>query len=328
MRSVIRIAFAVFFLILTTITGGQAAQHLAVGVMESGTGLWELDAMRTLGFDKKHDLDIEVRTLADARAGQIALQSGSVDLILSDFVYVSIQRSQGNDLTFVPHSLAVGGLVVDPAAGITSIADLKGKTLAISGSPVDKSWVILLAYYNHETGRTLTDDATVRYGAPPLVNELVTSGQAQASLNLWNWNARAKLAGKTEILSVWDMLKALGVRAQPPLLGWVFTDTTASTKSDALKAFLDASFDTKAELLTDDEIWIAIRPQMGVKDDDRLFDELREEYRAGIVRNYDPGNIMPAEQAYALMAKYGGPDVVGSAPSLASGTFWTGYRRE
>src|SRR3569623_1113881 len=227
MRSGIRIAFAVFFLILTTITGGQAAQHLAVGVMESGTGLCELDAMRTLGFDKKHDLDIEVRTLADARAGQIALQSGSVDLILSDFVYVSIQRSQGNALTFVPHSLAVGGLVVAPAAGITSIADLKGKTLAISGSPVDKSWVNLQAYYNHETGRTLTDDATVRYGAPPLVNELVTSGQAQASLNLWNWNTRAKLAGKTEILSVWDMLKALGVRAQPPLLGWVFTDTTA-----------------------------------------------------------------------------------------------------
>jgi NitT/TauT family transport system substrate-binding protein len=328
MRSVIRIAFAVFFLTLTTATGVLAGQHLVIGAMESGTVLWELEAMRTLGFDNKHDLDIEVHPLADARAGQIALQSGAVDLILSDFVYVSIQRNHGNNLTFVPHSLAVGGLVVDPAAGIRSIADLKGKILAISGSPVDKSWTILQAYYNHETGRTLTDDATVRFGAPPLVNELIASGQAQASLNLWNWNARAKLAGKTEVLSVWDMLKALGVTAQPPLLGWVFTDTTASTKNDTLKAFFDASFDTKAALLTDDRIWIAIRPQLGVKDDDRLFDELQEDYRAGIVRNYDPDNIIPAEEAYALMAKYGGPDVVGSSPSLAPGTFWTGYRRE
>src|SRR3569833_4478291 len=285
MRSVIRIAFAVFFLILTTITGGLAAQHLVIGAMESGTALWELDAMRALGFDKKHDLDIEVHTLADARAGQIALLAGSVDLILSDLVYVSIQRSQGNDLTFVPHSLAFGGLGADPAAGISSIADLKGKTLAISGSPVDKSWVILQAYYNHETGRTLTDDATVRYGAPPLVNELITSGQAQASLNLWNWNARAKLAGKTELLSIWDMLKALGVSSQPPLLGWTFTDKVASEKARALDAFFDASFDTKAALLTDNVIWNTIRPDLGVKDDDALFARRRGGGRAGGGRN-------------------------------------------
>ena len=46
-------------------------------------------------------------------------------------------------VTMVPHSLTVGGLIVDPAAGIASVADLKGKTIAVSGSPVDKSYVIL-----------------------------------------------------------------------------------------------------------------------------------------------------------------------------------------
>ena len=72
----------------------------------------------------------------------------------------------------VPHSLTVGGLMVDPAAGIASIADLKGKTIAVSGSPVDKSFVILAADYTKQTGGTLVDDATTRFGAPPLVNEL------------------------------------------------------------------------------------------------------------------------------------------------------------
>ena len=329
MHSVIRIAFTLLLLAFMPTNGANAASyHLVIGAMASGTALWELDAMRALGLDKTHDLDLEIRPLADVRAGQIALQSGSVDLIVSDFVYVSIQRSEGNGLTLVPHSLAVGGLVIDPAAGIRTLADLKGKTLAISGSPVDKSWVILQAYYSHETGRTLVDDTTVRFGAPPLVNELVSSGQAQASLNLWNWNARAKLAGKTELLSIWDMLKALGVSSQPPLLGWTFTDKVASEKARALDAFFDASFDTKAALLTDNVIWNTIRPDLGVKDDDALFAQLRDDYRAGIVRNYDSGNIVAAEEAYALMAKYGGPEVVGSSQNLAAGTFWTGYRRQ
>lgn len=329
MRSVARVALAVIGLLAAALTHAVAADplKLTIGAMENGTVLWELEAMRTLGLDKANNLELEVRPLADAKAGQIALQAGAVDVILSDFVYVSLQRNSGNLLSFVPHSLAVGGLMVDPAAGISTIADLKGKTLAVSGSPVDKSWVILQAGYAQATGRVLTDDATIRFGAPPLINELILGGQAQASLNLWNWNARAKLAGKTELMSVWDMLKSLGVSEQPPLLGWAFTDQEAATKTAALVAFLDASFATKAVLLSDDAIWVSIRPLMRVEGDDALFVQLRDDYRLGIVTSYDPDHIEPAEQSFALMAKFGGRDVVGDVPTLAPDTFWKGYRK-
>ena len=175
---------------LITPSLAQEPYKISIAAMENGTLFWELEAMKALGLDKANNVELDVRGVADAKAGQIALQAGEVDLILSDFVYVSIQRNSGNMLTFVPHSLAVGGLIVDPAANITKVDDLKGKTLAISGSPVDKSWVILQAYYGQVTGGQLADDATVRFGAPPLINELITGGQAQASLNLWNWNAR------------------------------------------------------------------------------------------------------------------------------------------
>ena len=310
---------------LITPSLAQEPYKISIAAMENGTLFWELEAMKALGLDKANNVELDVRGVADAKAGQIALQAGEVDLILSDFVYVSIQRNSGNMLTFVPHSLAVGGLIVDPAANITKVDDLKGKTLAISGSPVDKSWVILQAYYGQVTGGQLADDATVRFGAPPLINELITGGQAQASLNLWNWNARAKLAGKTELMSVWDMLKALGVAEQPPLLGWAFTDATAAAKTDALNAFFRASFATKAALLSDDAVWDTIRPVMNVKDDDALFKQLRDDYRAGIVQSYDPNNIAAAQQSFELMAKYGGPDVVGDVPTMADGTFWKGY---
>ena len=298
---------------------GAFAQHgepekLSLGVQATGTVKWELAAMQALELDKKHHLKLDIRDVADSKAGQIALQAKQVDVILSDFVWVSIQRHQGNMVTMVPHSLTVGGLMVDPAAGIASVADLKGKTLAVSGSPVDKSYVILAAEYNKLTGGNLTEDAEAKFGAPPLVNELLTGGQAQAALNLWNWNSRAMLAD-------------LGVSEPPPLLGWAFFDETGRTKKAAIKGFLDASFETKNALLTDDALWDKIRDVMNVGDDDALFTQLRDDYRAGIITKYSASNMKPAEESFAVMAKFGGPDVVGDSTELADGTFWKGYRK-
>lgn len=247
MRRFIRIALAGLALAIAS-TGGAMAQHgqdpnkLSLGVQATGTVKWELAAMAALGIDKKHLLELDVRDVADSKAGQIALQAKEVDVILSDFVWVSIQRHEGNMVTMVPHSLTVGGLMVDPAAGINSVADL-------------------------------------------------------------------------------------GVSETPPLLGWTFFDETAHAKKEAIKAFLDASFETKKALLEDDGVWDKIRDVMNVGDDDKLFAQLRDDYRAGIVTKYASSAMQPAEQAFELMARYGGADVVGSSTELADGTFYKGYRK-
>ncbi len=331
MRNFIK-ALAVFGLAALAATGayaqhGAEAKKLSLAVQATGTVKWELAAMHALGIDEKHHLELEVRDVADSKAGQIALQAKQVDIILSDFVWVALQRKEGNMVALVPHSLAVGGLMVDPAAGITSIADLKGKTLAVSGSPVDKSYVILAAEYNKLTGGNLTDDASAKFGAPPLVNELLTSGQAQAALNLWNWNARAKIAGKTELVSVPDMLKDLGVSETPPLLGWAFFDDDARAKKDAFKAFFDASFETKKALLENDDVWEQIKDVMNTDGDEALFKQLRDDYRAGIITKYASTNMKPAAESFALMAKFGGKDVVGDITEIPDGTFYKGYRK-
>ena len=304
-----------------------AQETLTIGVQEGGTVQWEIQTILGLALDEKHGLDLEIRPLADSRAGQIALLSGAVDVILSDFVWVSLQRGDGNLVTMVPHSLAVGGLMVPQDSALATVADLKGKTIAVAGGPVDKSWVILQAYYNHATGGMLAADAGARFGAPPLVNELLASGGVDAGLNFWHWNARAKASGMTELLSVADMLAELGVAEQPPLLGWTFSDQTAATKKTAVTAFLDASFEAKAILLSDDTAWENLAELMGAAGDPALFAQLRDDYRAGIVQSYDPADMGAAAQAFALMARYGGSDLVGTQDQLDAGTFWAGYRR-
>ena len=304
-----------------------SAQPLILGAQESGTVQWELATIAALGLDKKHGVELEIRPLADSRAGQIALQAGAVDVILSDFVWVSLQRHQGGTVTMVPHSLAVGGLMVPAGSAIASVADLKGKTIAVAGGPVDKSWVTLQAYYNSVTGGHLVDDATANYGAPPLVNELLGNGGADAALNFWQWNARARAAGASELIPVARMLADLGVSEQPPLLGWTFTEQTVEAKHDALIGFLEASFEAKAILLQDDAAWEPLRDLMGAEGDDALFTSLRDDYRAGIVSHYDPAHTEPAQQAFALLAKFGGADLVGDSTALDPGTFWKGFSK-
>lgn len=317
--------------LLTVLAGRSVAAQdllpLIVGVQESGTVQWEIETIKSLGLDTEHGLGLEIRPLADSRAGQIALQTGAVDVILSDFVWVSVQRNEGNMVTMVPHSLTVGGLMVPAGSSIATVADLAGKTIGVAGGPADKSWVILQAYFDSQTGEELDEAAEARFGAPPLVNELLGSGGVDAGLNFWQWNARAKAAGMTELISVKTMLEDLGIARQPPLLGWTFLDKTAATKREAIVAFLDASFAAKAVLLTDDAAWTGLQDLMGATDDDALFAQLRSDYRAGIVTAYDPTDTAAAAATFALLGQFGGSDVVGANAELAPGTFWEGYSK-
>jgi NitT/TauT family transport system substrate-binding protein len=306
----------------------EAPQHsLTIAIQESGTARWELQAIEMLGLDEQYDLQIRLRDVADSRAGQIALQSGAVDVMLSDFVWVSMQRHRGNRLTMVPHSLAVGALMAPEGGEVAAVADLPGHTIAIAGGPADKSWVILQAYYREQTGEALSERVDERYGAPPLVNELLLGGRAGAAMNYWHWNARAAAAGAVEVISVGEMLAALGVPETPPLLGWTFSDDTAKQKPDALRAFLDASFAVKKVLAQDDDVWDALRQAMRAEGDEALFIALREGYRAGIVTAYDPNATAAAEATFALLAEHGGAELVGEGDELAAGTFWDGYSR-
>jgi NitT/TauT family transport system substrate-binding protein len=306
---------------------GQDVKDITIALQEGGTASWEIAAMKVAKMDEQYQIRVEERGVADSRAGQVALQAGEVDAILSDFVWVSTQRNQGADFTLVPHSLAVGGLMVDPNGPVKTLADLEGKTLAVAGGPVDKSYIVLQAYFNAKTGKNLPDLINAEFGPPPLVNELLAGGQAQAALNFWHFNARSKLAGMQELISVKDMMAELGVSKQPPLLGWVFSEKTAQSKPEEIARFLDASFATKQMLLTDDAIWDAIRPQMRGAEDEELFIALRDAYREGIVTSYGAADVQAATESYALIAKYGGSDAIGDNPDLAAGTFWSGYSK-
>ncbi len=298
------------------------APEIKVGTLKFGTVNWELKVIAD-GIDRKHGFTLTRVDFADKEATSIALQSGEVDVIVTDWIWVASQRKLGHSFTFVPFSRSVGAVMAEPATGIRTVADLAGRSIGIAGGPSDKSWVLLQAYARKTAGLELKDEADVQFGAPPLLNELVQRGRLDAVLNFWNFNAQLEGKGFVPVISVRDILPELGLEADPPLLGWVFDEQWAAAHPALAKGLIDASYEAKTLLKSDDAAWEELRPAMNAQDE-ATFQALKAGYRAGIPDRYTRKDIIAAESAFDVM-RQADPGSVANLQALPEGTFWSGY---
>ncbi|MEZ5476399.1 MAG: transporter substrate-binding domain-containing protein [Thiolinea sp.] len=173
---------AVVWACLLLTAGVQAADEpvVKVGVLKFGTVNWELNTIQEHDLDRKHGFKLELVELGGKNATSVALQGGAVDMIVSDWIWVSRQRAEQQPFTFFPYSKAEGSLMV-PADGAQSLADMAGKKLGVAGGPVDKTWLILRAYSQKTQDKDLVDMLEPQFAAPPLLNELAL----QVSWMVW-----------------------------------------------------------------------------------------------------------------------------------------------
>ncbi len=315
----------VFSTVFFSSPGLAERAKIRIGVLAYGTVSWELDTVRHHKLDRAEGVELVVTKLSGKNASAIALQGGAVDAIVTDWIWVSRQRSSGADFTFVPHSVAVGGLMVRPDAGINTLDDLRGRKIGIAGGPVDKSWLMLRAFTKKNIGIDLKEVVDPTFASPPLLNKIMLRGEIPAVLNFWHYGARLKAAGMIELISVKELLPVLGVEVQPPLIGWVFDDQWAATRKNTVIGFLRSLRAAKQLLASSDSEWDRLRPLIKASDD-ATFMALRDAYRAGIPRGFGDEQVEAAEQLYSTLAKYGGRDLVGDSTRLAAGTFWSEFR--
>jgi len=100
-----------------------------VGVLKFGTVNWELKALKNAGFDTDNGIEVEIVPFAGGDATKIALQGGEVDVIVSDWLWVSRQRADGVAMTFSRYSSSVGSLMVGADSGLKALTDLTGQWL-------------------------------------------------------------------------------------------------------------------------------------------------------------------------------------------------------
>lgn len=296
------------------------AETLRLAIQKTGTVAWELDVVRAHGLDKQEGLTIKTLALASPEAGRIALRGGSADVIVSDWLWVSRERDLGAKLVFYPYSSALGAVMVPKDSPIKSLADLKGKRLAVAGGPIDKSWLLLQAAAK-KSGVDLKTQAKVIYGSPALLAGKMLQGDMDAMLNYWNFCARLEAKGFRRLIGIDDLLPQFGVSGKLSMVGYVFNESFVAAHPKTVAAFLNATREAKQILLKSDAEWQRIAPLTGASDVATLK-IYRDRYREGIPRRSVAAEESDARVLYRVLAKLGGPALVGEGKQLAAGTFY------
>ncbi|MEX6505469.1 ABC transporter substrate-binding protein [Jiella sp. M17.18] len=294
-----------------------------IGVLKYGTVNWELDAMKRAGLDEKNGVSVDTVPFAGDSASEVAFQAGAVDMIVSDWLWVSRQRATGADYTFVPYSTSVGSVMVPADSPVKTLADLKGKKIGVAGGPLDKNWLLIQALAKKAYGVDLVAANDIVYAAPPLLTEKARSGELDAVLNYWHYAARLEAAGFRTLISGTDAAMKMGTSGPVASIGWVFRDSFAKTHPDAIEGFLAADKATDALLATSDDAWTKLQPLMHAEDA-ATFETLKKRYREGIPVRSNAEELKDVTKLYKLLADIGGAKLVGPAPELSAGTYYSG----
>ena len=203
---------------------------------------------------------------------------------------------------------------------IKNVADLKGKKLAVAGGPLDKSWLLLQALARR-SGLDLRTQATIVYGAPPLLSEKALQGEPDATLTFWNFCADLESKGQKRTIEIADVMKQLGAKGPVAIVGYTFDGAWAAKNKSAVDRFLDAARQAKEILASSEAEWQRLAPRIGVRDAGALA-IYRQRYREGILRRPIAEEEADARALYRVLAEVGGTELVGPARELAPGTFY------
>ena len=322
---------AALFLILSSISATHAedSDTIRIGVLKFGTVSWLLDTIQANGLDKAEGIELDITPLASTQATTLGLQGKSLNLAVTDWLWVSRERTNGANFTFVPFSTALGAIMVPPDSPIKTLGDLKGKTLGVAGGPLDKSWLLIVAYALRTANIDLRTETTQEFGAPPLLTARAKQGEIDAVLNFWPYAARLEAAGFTQLIGLEDVVRELGAKGEVAMVGYVFEEAWAKNNPKAIDGFLRAAAKANDLLATDDAQWARLKPIMSAKDPsftEKTFEALRRRYREGIPERPLASEAIDAKVLYQFLRELGGTKLVGSATELAPGTFWNGTK--
>ena len=312
-----KVSLIALTLLFSTPSFSTEKTTIRLAVLAFGTVNWELSALH-----KEADFQLEIHPVANPQAGKIALQSGAVDMIVSDWIWVSRLRSTGADLSFYPYSNTSGALVVPADSTIKSLADLQGKKLGIAGGELDKNWLLLQALAQQQSQLDLNTTVEKVYAAPPLLNQQILRDRVDAIINYWHFAAKLEAKGYKQLLSGKDILSDLGITEQVPTLGYVFNRQWATEHKTIVNQFLKATQLAKNQLCDSDKAWQLVIPLTKAKDT-ATQNKLRERYCDGRVKRWGENEQQAAEKIYSLLRKLSNNKLTGQSETLQANTFWS-----
>jgi NitT/TauT family transport system substrate-binding protein len=288
---------------------------LRIGVQKTGTFAWQLDVIARHGLARENRLELDIQEFASPEASKLALNSGAVDVAVVDWLWVARERALGRPLKFYPYSTAVGAIMVKANSPIRELADIKGRSLAVAGGALDKSWLIVRAAAQRR-GIDLARQTRLNFGAPPLLYEKLRQGEAEASLNFWNFCARLESQGYRRLYDVRDAEAELGLTQPVAVIGYVFSERFIAAHPGTIDRFLVAARKADQILQQSDAEWEALRPLMAAAEDQATFEAYRTIGRSTVPRRSIDDEEADARKLFRTLAQIGGAELVGPAKEL------------
>ncbi|WP_080920199.1 ABC transporter substrate-binding protein [Manganibacter manganicus] len=319
-RDMLRVVLGAGSAFAATSSQARASRTVRIGALKFGTVNWELETLKKHGFDAANGIDLDIVYFAGEEASNVAFLAGDLDIIVSDWLWVSRLRANGGDVTLVPYSTAVGAIMIPRDSPIRTLDELAGKSIAVAGGPLDKSWLLIRAMAERDSGIDLTRQSQVVYGAPPLLQQKMIEGEFDALLNFWHFCARLEAKGFRRLLGADDAALALGASGPVSALGYVFHEKWAARNPSAITGFIKASNAAKNVLASSDSEWQTLAPI--VRAEGNELKTLRDRYREGIPKRPIAQDAADAAKLYRVLAAIGGKKLVGKASEMAPGTFW------
>ena len=297
------------------------ANSIKIAVLKYGSVNWEYNVIKHHKLDKKNNVKIQKVEVTNKDASAVAFLSKSVDIFVTDWIWVSKQRNKGNLVSFYPYSNSAGGLMIKKGEKINSFLDLKNKKIGVAGGSLDKSWLFLRAYAIKKYEKDPLTFFKTSFAAPPLINGLLRNNQLDAGYNYWNYTARLEALGYEELLTLKEILPYIGIEGELPLIGYVFREGFVQKNEETLNGFIKASNEARKILKTSDNEWLRISEMTGAKNQ-LMLEKIRDGFRKGIPSDNHQLMRKNIQHAYKILSQIGGEELVGSSSSLASGTYW------
>lgn len=276
----------------------ETSPVVRLGVLQFGTVSWEAAAMQEAALDRRHGFKLKVIPLASMGATRIALKSGTVDMIVADWIWVAQQRARGDRLQFIPFSNAIGKVVLAANSTRRSLADLDGARIGVAGGPLSKGWLLMKAQALRE-GVDLEQRAEAVFAAPPLLSAALERGQLDALVTYWQFAARLEAKGFHSLIDLRQISAQLGMASELPMLGYVFRQDWADAHPQMVQGFQQASQAARRHL-NDRQNWNVVRPLMRAPDA-ATFEQLRHGYQSGAPADLHPRQIDDAARMYQLL---------------------------
>jgi NitT/TauT family transport system substrate-binding protein len=276
----------------------------------AGTNAFAVFVMQKFNLDKKYGFQLQAMSVGNAAAAMTALQSGSADVIVSDFMDLARMRNAGVKIIGIVPMFKWGDHIIVPAnSPIKTLGDLKGKKYG-TDSIKNSTWFVVRAAAMKTYKLDLENDATVQAGGVSLLRGLMEEGQLDATFMYNNITPAMTVTGKFRVLyQMRDLIAQIGLDGDVPFLLHSASEDYAAAHPANVRAYLAAYREAVHILNVDDDIWMEQGRNM--KMDDASIPPLRDEMRADLMSKFEPTTEAGIRNIFNVLLATGGPEVLG-----------------